>query len=57
MNHIWTMEDQGAVTWYYEVYRMYPTLSVFLPNGDFAGIYLNGGNYNIIGKMALAGLQ
>ena len=51
------MDNGGsdAVTWYYEVYRMYPTLSVFLPNGDFAGIYLNGGNYNIIGKMALAG--
>lgn len=42
-------------TWYYDVYRMYPTLSVFLPNGDFAGIYLNSGNFNIIGKMALAG--
>ena len=34
---------------------MYPTLSIFLPNGDFAGLYLNSGNYNIIGKMALAG--
>ena len=43
------MDNGGsdAVTWYYEVYRMYPTLSVFLPNGDFAGIYLNGGNYNL----------
>ena len=30
------MDNGGsdAVTWYYEVYRMYPTLSVFLPNGD-----------------------
>lgn len=51
------MDNGGsdAVTWYYEVYRMFPTLSVFLPNGDYAGLYLNGGNYNIIGKMALAG--
>lgn len=44
-----------AETWYYEVYRMFPTLSVFLPNGDFAGLYLSSGNYNVIGKMALAG--
>lgn len=44
-----------SVTWFYEVYRMFPTLSVFLPNGDFAGIYLNSGNYNVVGKMALAG--
>ena len=51
------MDNGGssAQTWYYEVYRMYPTLSVFLPNGDFAGLYLNSGNFNIIGKMALAG--
>ena len=42
-------------TWFYEVYRMFPTLSVFLPNGDFAGLYLNSGNFNWIGKMALAG--
>ena len=34
---------------------MFPTLSVFLPNGDFAGLYLNSGNYNVVGKMALAG--
>ena len=44
-----------SVTWFYEVYRMFPTLSVFLPNGDFAGLYLNAGNYNVVGKMALAG--
>ncbi|MEG1187498.1 MAG: TonB-dependent receptor [Bacteroidales bacterium] len=43
------------VTWYYEVYRMYPTLSIFLPNGDFAGLSLRSGNYNVIGAMALAG--
>ena len=51
------MDNGGssAQTWYYEVYRMFPTLSIFLPNGDFAGLYLNSGNYNIIGKMALAG--
>ena len=61
MNHIQNdepyMDNSGSdsVTWYYEVYRMFPTLSVFLPNGDFAGLYLNGGNYNIIGRMALAG--
>ena len=42
-------------TWFYEVYRMFPTLSVFLPNGDFAGLYLNSGNFNWIGKMVLAG--
>jgi TonB-linked SusC/RagA family outer membrane protein len=51
------MDNGGSSsqTWYYEVYRMYPTLSIFLPNGDFAGMYLNSGNYNVIGKMALAG--
>lgn len=49
--------DNGSSseTWFYEVYRMFPTLSVFLPNGDFAGLYLNSGNYNVVGKMALAG--
>lgn len=51
------MDNGGSSsqTWYYEVYRMFPTLSIFLPNGDFAGMYLNSGNYNVIGKMALAG--
>ncbi len=51
------MDNGGsdAQTWYYEVYRMFPTLSIYLPNGDFAGLYLNSGNFNIIGKMALAG--
>lgn len=49
------MDNGGsdAQTWYYEIYRMYPTLSVFLPNGDFAGLYLSSGNYNIIGKWHL----
>lgn len=45
----------SAETWFYEVYRMYPTLSVFLPNGDFAGLHLSKGNLNVIGRMALAG--
>lgn len=51
------MDNGGsdAQTWYYEVYCMFPTLSIYLPNGDFAGLYLNSGNFNIIGKMALAG--
>lgn len=44
-----------AETWYYEVYRMFPTLSVFLPNGDFAGMSLSRGNFNVIGHMAEAG--
>lgn len=36
------MDNGGSSsqTWYYEVYRMFPTLSIFLPNGDFAGMYL-----------------
>ncbi|MBL7972867.1 MAG: TonB-dependent receptor [Prolixibacteraceae bacterium] len=42
-------------SWYYEVYRMFPTLSVFLPNGDFAGMSLSRGNLNVIGRMANAG--
>lgn len=51
------MDNQGSnsITWFYEVYRMFPTLSVYLPNGDFAGLYLNSGNYNVAGRMALAG--
>lgn len=51
------MDNGGtdAVTWYYEVYRMFPTLSIFLPNGDYAGLYLNSGIDNVIAKMALAG--
>lgn len=51
------MDNQGSdqVTWFYEVYRMFPTLSIYLPNGDFAGLYLNSGNYNVAGRMALAG--
>ena len=42
-------------SWYYEVYRMFPTLPVFLPNGEFAGMSLNNGNYNVIGRMANSG--
>lgn len=45
----------GANIWYYEVYRMFPTLPVFLPNGDFAGMSLSRGNFNVIGHMANAG--
>lgn len=45
----------SAETWYYEVYRMYPTLPIYLPNGDFAGLAISKGNQNVIGSMALAG--
>ena len=45
----------SAETWYYEVYRMFPTLPVFLPNGDFAGMSISKGNLNVIGHMAEAG--
>lgn len=45
----------SAETWYYEVYRMFLTLPVFLPNGDFAGLALSRGNLNVIGHMAKAG--
>lgn len=45
----------GANIWYYEVYRMFPTLPVFLPNGEFAGMSLSRGNFNVIGHMANAG--
>ncbi len=48
-------EGSSAETWYYEVYRMFPTLSVFLPNGDFAGLSLSKGNLNVVGHMAEAG--
>ncbi len=49
-------KDGGdGATWYYEVYRMFPTLSVFLPNGEFAGMSLSRGNFNVIGHMANAG--
>lgn len=47
--------NDSAETWYYEVYRMFPTLSVFLPNGDFAGLTVSKGNLNVVGTMALAG--
>lgn len=45
----------SSKVWYYEVYRMFPTLPVFLPNGDFAGMSLSKGNFNVIGHMAKAG--
>ena len=48
-------EGSSAETWYYEVYRMFPTLSVFLPNGDFAGLSISRGNQNVAGNMAEAG--
>lgn len=54
-NEPYLYRKDSAETLYYEVYRMYPTLPVFLPNGDFAGLFLSKGNFNIIGKMALAG--
>lgn len=47
--------ESDAITWFYELYRMFPTLSIYLPNGDFAGLYLNSGVYNICGLMELAG--
>ncbi len=41
---------------YYEVYRMFPHIPVYLPNGeDFAGLQGDNFNYNIAGRMALAG--
>lgn len=45
----------GSNHWYYEVYRMFPTLSIFLPNGEFAGKSLKKGNFNVIARMAEAG--
>lgn len=45
--------DGGS--WYYDVYRMFPTMPVFLPNGDFAGITVRKGIESVIGKMANAG--
>jgi len=41
---------------YYEVYRMFPHIPIYLPNGkDFAGLQGDNFNYNIAGRMALAG--
>ena len=48
-------QNNGGYTLYYEVYRMFPTVPVFLPNGDWAGLDGFHMNYNIVGRMALAG--
>lgn len=41
---------------YYEVYRMFPHIPIYLPNGtDFAALQGDNFNYNIAGRMALAG--
>lgn len=41
---------------YYEVYRAFPHIPMFLPDGkNFAGISGSNFNYNIVGRMALAG--
>lgn len=48
-------QNNSGYTLYYEVYRMFPTVPVYLHNGEFAGMKGNHMNFNIIGKMALAG--
>ena len=48
-------QNNSGYTLYYEVYRMFPTVPVFLPNGDWAGLDGYHMNYNIVGRMALAG--
>ena len=40
---------------YYEIYRMHPTVPLFLPNGDWAAMKSSHNNFNIIGRMANAG--
>ena len=61
MNYIKTDEpnvdfqNNKGYTLYYEVYRMYPTVPVYLPNGEFAGMRGHHMNHNVIGKMELAG--
>ncbi len=47
--------DNAAATIYYEVYRMFPTMPIFLPNGDWAGMRQYHSNWNIIGIMANSG--
>lgn len=48
-------EGSSAETWYYEVYRMFPTVPIFLPNGDYAGITIRKGVGSVIGTMAESG--
>jgi TonB-linked SusC/RagA family outer membrane protein len=40
---------------YHEVYRAFPHIPMYLPDGNFAGIEGANFNYNIAGMMALAG--
>lgn len=40
---------------YYEIYRMYPTMPIFLPNGDWAGMRQYHSNWNVIGIIANSG--
>ena len=54
-NEPYLYRKDSAETLYYEVYRMFPTLPVYLPNGDYTGLFLSKGNFNIVGKMELAG--
>lgn len=43
-------------TIYFEGYRSFPYIPMYLPNGqDFAGIAGSNFNYNILGRLALAG--
>ena len=48
-------EGSSSETWYYEVYRMFPTVPIFLPNGDYAGITIRKGVNSVIGTMAESG--
>lgn len=48
-------KNNSGYTLYYEVYRMFPTSPVFLPNGDWACMSGYHTNFNVVGKMALAG--
>lgn len=40
---------------HYEVYRSFPFVPLYLPNGDFAGVAGSGFNYNIAGVLEQAG--
>ncbi|WP_455644026.1 SusC/RagA family TonB-linked outer membrane protein [Parabacteroides sp.] len=40
---------------HYEVYRSFPWIPMYTANGDYAGIGGSGFNYNMPGRMALAG--
>lgn len=40
---------------YHEVYRAFPHIPMYLPDGNFAGIEGSNFNYNIAGMMALSG--